>query len=140
MRPTRPADKPQAFLSALRLKYDADAASGGGQPVRAKQIVISGKVAQEIGFDKIRREQAQLSELKIVILDGVQVAFPYAPDSQEKTPSIQDICPKVTDLDVSRNLFTQFGTVVEICSELKHLRTLRVKSVFPRRNSLGAIC
>ncbi len=99
--------------------------------MREKQIVISGKVAQEIGFDKIRREQAQLSELKIVILDGVQVAFAYAPDSQEKTPSIKDICPKVTDLDLSRSLFTQFGTVVEICSELKHLRTLRVKSVSP---------
>ena len=89
------------------------------------QIVISGKVAEEVGFDKIRRQQAQLHELKIVILDGMRVAAATASNGQEKP--VKDVCPKVTELDISRNLFLEFGTVVEICAQLESLRSLRAK-------------
>jgi hypothetical protein len=117
VRPTRPADPPQTFLSALHIKYDH------APSAPARQVVISGKVAEEVGFDKIRRKQAQLSELKIVILDGSQVVSAGKQDGQ----SIRDVCPQVTDLDLSRNLFIRFETVVDICSELQLLKTLRVK-------------
>ncbi|KAH8883993.1 RNI-like protein [Thozetella sp. PMI_491] len=125
VRPTRPADQPQAFVSALQQKYAGDA---GSADAPGKQIVISGKVAEEVGFEKIRRKQAQLSELKVVILDGAKVVSPYPVGGagKEKTQTIRDTCPKVTDLELSRNLFTRLGTVVEICSELEHLRTLRI--------------
>ena len=117
----------------MQLKYASDAAHGRGPAAPERQIVISGKVAEEVGFDKIRRQQAQLSELKIVILDGTQLASTYslAGAGETKGQTIKDVCPKVTDLDLSRNLFTRFGTVVEICSELEHLRTLRVKYELP---------
>lgn len=89
------------------------------------QIVISGKVAEEVGFDKIRRQQAQLSELKIVILDGLRIDSAARVGAHEKP--IHDVCPKVTELNLSRNLLTSHGTVVEICSHLSNLRGLRLK-------------
>ncbi|KAK0657277.1 HotDog domain-containing protein [Cercophora newfieldiana] len=127
VRPTRPADARQTFVSALHLKYASDAAKTDGSAPK-KQIVISGKVAEEVGFDKIRRQQAQLAELKNVFLDGTQIAYASPPPGHAGTEqSISQVCPKVTELDISRNLFDRLGTVVDICSELKNLQVLRVK-------------
>jgi len=39
---------------------------------------------------------------------------------------IQNICPQITSLDLSRNLFSSLSTVAEICRPLKELRTLRL--------------
>jgi hypothetical protein len=85
-----------------------------------------------VGFEKIRRQQAQLDELQYVILDGVQVACSSRP---EDANTIGQVCPKIRELDLSRNLFERFGPVVEICSELKLLRSLRVKyaCLFPNQ-------
>lgn len=106
-----------------------------GSTARGRQIVISGKVAEEIGFDKIRRQQAQLGELKIVILDGMRIGSSGGvgdnenenEDEKEKERPIREVCPKVTELDLSRNLFTDLATVVEICAHLVDLRGLRLK-------------
>ncbi|KAK5657116.1 hypothetical protein OQA88_3644 [Cercophora sp. LCS_1] len=126
VRPTRPVDAPQTFVSAVQFKYASDAADQGHVP--QKQIIISGKVAEEVGFDKIRRKQAQLAELKNVFVDGARVAYASPPaDSGVTEQAISQVCPKVVELDISRNLFDQFGTVVDICSELKALEVLRVK-------------
>lgn len=124
MRPTRPAEKPRTFLEALDEKYASGVAADKTPVSSGPQIVVSGKVAEEIGFDKIRLQQAQLHELKIVILDGLRVAS-SSTGSQEK--SIRDVCPKVAELDLSRNILVNFGTVVDICSHLDGLRGLRVK-------------
>jgi hypothetical protein len=81
-----------------------------------------------------------LDELRFVILDGVQVASAVAPPGDgdvehDGQQSIGQVCPKVRELDLSRNLFDRFGPVVEICSELPLLRSLRVKCVcFQRPN------
>lgn len=133
------ADAPQTFLSALNLKYADDPTKDQTPP---RQIKFSGKVAEEVGFEKIRRQQAQLDELQFVILDGVQVAHASLPgaeiglDAEDGQLSIGNVCPKVKELDLSRNLFDRFGPIVEICSELKLLRNLRVKCVclLPRSN------
>ena len=127
MRPTRPVDAPQTFVSALQRKYASDsAATGQHDAAPQRQIVISGKVAEEIGFDKIRRQQAQLAELKIIILDGSRIAYASPPDGKPEE-SISEVCPKAVELDLSRNLFERVGTVVEICSQLKGLLALRMK-------------
>lgn len=114
------------FVEALRTKY-ASEVTVDLQPISSgPQIVISGKVAEEVGFDKIRKQQAQLSELKIVILDGMRIDAATAAGGQEKK-LIREVCPKVTELDLSRNLFTRLDTVAEICSQLKLLRALKLK-------------
>lgn len=117
VRPTRASDWPQSFIAALKEKYTSEISAASAQ------IRFSGKVAEEVGFEKIRRKQADLAGLKFAILDGTCIAHAYA-DGDER---IVDVCPKTIELDLSRNLFVNVGTVVEICSELPALRTLRLK-------------
>lgn len=125
VRPTRPAEKPRTFLQALQDKY-AGEVTADQQPISlGPQVVISGKVAEEIGFDKIRKQQAELSELKVVIVDGMRIDSASAAGAQEKP--IRAVCPKVTELVLSRNLFVSLGPAVEICSHLQELRGLRLK-------------
>lgn len=54
------------------------------------------------------------------------MAYAYADENESKDQPIGQICPKVTELDLSRNLFESFGPIVDICSELPLLRVLRV--------------
>lgn len=90
-----------------------------------KEHVISGKVAQEIGFDKIRKQQSQLAELKIVIVDGMRINA--IPPRDASSMSVRKICPKILELDLSRNLFEGFDEIVEICGELDLLHSLKIK-------------
>lgn len=120
----------QPLLSALESKYASDPNQHRGPGLTGKPIVISGKVAEEVGFDKIHRQQSQLDELKIVILDGGRIAHGYESESESKPDgndgrTISQVCPKVTELDLSRNLFEHFGAIVDICSELPLLKVLR---------------
>ncbi|KAI1265927.1 Thioesterase/thiol ester dehydrase-isomerase [Xylariaceae sp. FL1019] len=115
VRPTRPAEAPQSFIAALQDKYTAEL-------LNTNAIQFSGKVAEEVGFEKIRKKQAQLSELRYAVLDGTRIATVY----EKGDPSVSETCPKVIELDLSRNLFTRLGTVAKICAELPSLRNLRL--------------
>jgi tubulin-specific chaperone E len=124
VRPTRPADEPQSFIKALHEKYASEALEEETKP--QVQIVISGtKVAQEMGFDKIRRKLAQVKELKIVILDGMRINTPTSGEDA----SIVETCPSIKQLDMSMNLFESLDTVETICGELPALRVLRLRYV-----------
>ncbi|KAK8090021.1 hypothetical protein PG997_004982 [Apiospora hydei] len=120
VRPTRTAEPARSFVAALKEKYTAEIATGG------IEIRFSGKLAEEVGFEKIRRKQADLAELKHAILDGMRVARAYDAEGGDNAQRIGETCPKVINLELSRNLFTHLGTVVEICSELPGLRNLRL--------------
>jgi hypothetical protein len=85
-------------------------------------MISGGKVAEEVGFDKIRKQLAQLHELKIVLVDGLRINHAEMPDK-----TIRKVCPKILELDLSRNLFESFYDVVYICGELDNLRSLRLK-------------
>ncbi|KAI8958554.1 RNI-like protein [Daldinia sp. FL1419] len=115
VRPTRPVEKPQSFVRAVTEKYASELQ-------KTTAIMFSNKVAEEVGFEKIQRKQAQLSELKAVIVDGARIATAYF----EGDSPISETFPKITELDLSRNLFQNVGTVVAICSELPTLRSLRL--------------
>ncbi|KAL9484829.1 hypothetical protein ACSS6W_003618 [Trichoderma asperelloides] len=126
VRPTRPADAPLSFLAALNERYVVDA-PGAVQGKSKVEIVISGKVAQEMGFDKIWRRQSRLKELKIVVLDGQKVAMARSDgdvNDEGLAATIAETAPKVVELDLSRNLFERFGPVVDICRDLKDLQKL----------------
>ncbi|KAE8375150.1 hypothetical protein BDV26DRAFT_283726 [Aspergillus bertholletiae] len=140
VRPSRAADKPRSFLEALREKYASefeeeaarrrrgDAASGDALH---KPIEISGKIVEEVGFDKIRKQLAELQELKIVLLDGLQVAGVIAHEiSAEQFQSvcgeIEQTCPKIIELDLSRNLLNRWRDVASLCASLKRLKTLKL--------------
>lgn len=132
IRPTRKPDPEQSFVEAVFHKY----ASGDGLNPE-KQIVISGKVAEEIGFDKIAEQQAQVHELKIVLVDGQRINRAHtrlhdASATQGVAETATDLtvgeaCPSIVELDLSRNLFVSLDEIENICSQLKNLKTLRLK-------------
>lgn len=107
--------------------------SSEGTVTRGNAIEISGKVVEEVGFDKIRRQLAELQELRIVLLDGLRVVGILPSHSQDHGPesdAAQQIgltCPKITELDLSRSLLNRWQDVWDICNQLKHLKGLRLK-------------
>ncbi|KAH9870551.1 hypothetical protein IAQ61_006027 [Plenodomus lingam] len=116
---------------------------GKGKGKEKREIKFSGKVAEEVGFDKIRKQLAQLSELKIVILDGLCMWRPEARGERwmaegEKT-DVREACPKAMELDLSRNLFEEWREVAGICEQLDRLGSLRVDGTRFRDTTLTDI-
>lgn len=96
--------------------------------------MFNGKVAEEIGFDKIRKQLAELQELNIVLLDGLLVGGVLgggvgAEQRDAACREIEQVCPKITELDLSRNLLGGWGEVADICARLKRLGVLKLRYV-----------
>ena len=134
-----------SFLEALRSKYASDAStaqlSNGHTKLDEQVIEISGKIVQEVGFEKIRKQLAELQELRIVLLDGLCIAglraqpWSRSSDDQEWLDELGHItktCPRITELDLSRNLLENWIDVVGICRALPDLRVLKLKYVYQK--------
>jgi hypothetical protein len=93
-----------------------------------KPIVISGKEVEEVGFEKIKKLQAQLQDLRIVYLDGLLISHPVHRTTEgEKDVEISNTCPRINTLDLARNLLESIEEVGYICQSLRQLRELRLK-------------
>ncbi|RDL42272.1 uncharacterized protein BP5553_02251 [Venustampulla echinocandica] len=121
VRSTRPADPEQSFVEAVHEKYATEITTQLTPVALDKQIEISGKVVEKVGFDKIRKQLAQLNELKIVLVDGLRINC-----AEKPSRTIRETCPKIVELDLSRNLFEDFEVVVHVCGGLDNLRTLKL--------------
>jgi len=97
----------------------------------ARLVEISGKVVEEVGFDKIRKLLARVEDLKIVILDSMRIvsAVGGGDDGRFGAMTVAETCPKIVELDLSHNLFVDFSPLVDVCSQLPDLRSLRLKYV-----------
>ncbi|KAJ6089689.1 hypothetical protein N7467_004905 [Penicillium canescens] len=134
VRPSRPSDQPRSFLEALREKYASEfedlSCLTVSESSRKKAIEISGKVVEEVGFDKIRKQLAELKELRIVLLDGLLVVGVLSSYDQvqdeDAAQKIAETCPKIIELDLSRTLLSRWRDVWEICNQLKHLKRLKL--------------
>ncbi|KAJ5496129.1 hypothetical protein N7539_001245 [Penicillium diatomitis] len=140
VRPSRPSDSPRGFLDALRAKYAAKEDEESTQNSNSRKvgkanqgpIEISGKVVEEVGFDKIGRQFAQLEQLRIALLDGLCVTGILSsyeqpePEALEVAREIASTCPNIEQLDLSRNLLSSWRHVWHICSQLKGLKKLKV--------------
>ena len=128
------------FLEALRAKYASDGAvaqfSNGHIGPNEQVIEISGKIVEEVGFEKIRKQLAELQELRIVLLDGLRIAGlsaqPWSLSSGDaewldELDHIAKACPSITELDLSRNLLESWIDVVGICRALPNLRVLKLR-------------
>ncbi|KAI5297754.1 hypothetical protein KEM55_004282 [Ascosphaera atra] len=136
VRPNRPVDKPRGFLEAMHDKYVSDSRSNEqprlpGMAGVSHPIQFNGKIAEEVGFDKIRQKLSALQELKIVLLDGLQIngvlSEPVGKELYEQElEKIGETCPKIVDLDLSRNLLMSWKEVNNICKSLPKLKSLRL--------------
>ncbi|KAB8339247.1 hypothetical protein FH972_022181 [Carpinus fangiana] len=97
---------------------------------------ISGKKAEEVGFDKIRQQLANLKALRIVLVDSYCVSQPDAGKSFDDADLARDVaeaCPRILDLNISRNLFEDWNEVLDIARQLKALHTLTADGLRLRR-------
>ena len=136
IRASRQPDRPRSFIEALRYKYAeedddvADRGTGAGKNKETHEVTaISGKVVEEVGFERIRRQQAALHDLKIVVLDGMQIRNDTTPGASvtKSRESIGTVCPSIIELDLSRNLFESWADIVDICGSLRDLKRLKVR-------------
>lgn len=144
VRPTRRIDQPQGFLEALRQKYASEfeeelakRKAAGHDDVQMNELIrFNGKVVEEVGFEKIRKQLAELQDLKIVLLDNQSVAGVFGRDDggddeqrlyREELEKIEQTCPKIAELDLSRNLLCRWKDVRDICEQLKQLKSLKLK-------------
>ncbi|OAX83423.1 hypothetical protein ACJ72_02222 [Emergomyces africanus] len=134
VRPTRQADLALSFLQAANEKYVSElehTSSGDGGVSSSKPIEISGKIVEEVGFEKIRKQLAELHELRFVLLDGMCVYGVLAGEGsreeyENELENIRKTCPKIIELDLSRNILRKWADVADICKQLKHLKILKL--------------
>jgi hypothetical protein len=147
VRPNRPADSPRTFLGALRHKYTSDSGPAVGTHNEASKLAyeisnrvkIGGKEVEEVGFDKIKEQLSRLHELRIVLLDDLCLSQPIGSETKTAwgigrelvvSPLAEDIlrtCPRISELDLSRNLFEAWTEIAFIIQNLKNLRELRLE-------------
>lgn len=77
-----------------------------------------------MGFDKIARQQAQLQNLRIVVLDGMLLKHDIA-----SSDALLQTCPSITDLDLGRNLLETITEIADVCAQLNNLCSLKLKYV-----------
>ena len=143
IRPSRLSDRPRTFLEALRFKYADDEtvpwrsisnSRETGETNSNNAIEISGKVVEEVGFERIRKEQSVLQNLWIVLLDGlrvggirqqagVRIEIVIAREEIKKT------CPAIVELDLGWNLLEKLTDIAEICLALEKLRILKLSAL-----------
>ena len=120
---------PQSFLTALNDKYTSAQPQDGNILFGANQKVE----VETVGWEKIINKQSKLSLLTIVGLSQYDVG-PCQEARESETQLIRETCPNIMDLDLSRNLITEWDQIAEICSGLIHLESLRLS--FNRLNPL----
>ena len=76
---------------------------------------------EEVGFEKIRQQLAELQELQIVVLDGACIAL------VESDVEKQNL--KIIELDLSRNLLEDWHEITAICKSLRYLKSLKLEYV-----------
>lgn len=128
VRPTRKADQERTVLEAIQYKYSSSLSDAAGNALEA--VVISGKVAEEVGFEKIAQEQAQLADLRIVLLDqlvvnGIAPRGASASDIAQAQQTLSQTCPNIRELDIGLNTIEQWQDLADICTALPNLRVLR---------------
>ncbi|CAK4031213.1 Hypothetical predicted protein [Lecanosticta acicola] len=109
-------DRPRSFYQALREKYMPEHAD------TASEIVyFSSKRAEEVGFEKFAKRQAQLQGIHTIVLDYMQV---HGEIFESERSAISETCGHVTELDLGSNLFESLDEIMALCALLPKLSRL----------------
>ncbi|KAF9454620.1 RNI-like protein [Macrolepiota fuliginosa MF-IS2] len=118
LRPSANICHGKSFLEALKSKY-IEAYHGSG----SQELVVLGSSqgaiqVEAVNLDKVRAKLSKVSFLREVSLDGESVARSNPPGT------IQDTCPNIRGLDLSRSLIHSWETIAAIARELPSLQRL----------------
>ena len=137
VRPSRKTDPERTLLEAIKFKYaqtnvPVQADEKGGAVDNA--IEISGKVVEEVGFDRIQKQLSVLTDLKIVLVDelvvsGVAIRNASRKDIRSAQLELARTCPNIVELDLGWNVIETWQDVVDMCSSLRKLKILKASAL-----------
>ncbi|CAG8530518.1 4923_t:CDS:10 [Paraglomus occultum] len=115
----------RSFLSALMNKYIDDEMKGNDYNAQSDLQTLhwagNRKIEVEaLGWDKVRRKQSHLDRLTEVGLSFEQIS------SAGMQGEIEACNLNIIDLNLSKNLLSDWETVARICEQLKKLQILRL--------------
>ena len=128
LRPSRKPDPARTLLEAIKFKYAPVANRDGNGPDGA--IEISGKLVEEVGFERIQKQLSVLADLKIVLVDemvvsGIAPRTTLEDDVHKAQLELGRICPNIVELDLGWNVVEMWQDVVDTCTALKKLKILK---------------
>ena len=132
IRSTRKPDPKRTVLEAIKHKYASSShVNGEAGAKRQDPIEISGKTVEEVGFEKIQNQISRLADLKVVLVDDLNVSGVAKDQSQvqQAQAELADVCPNVIELDVGWNAIETWWQVSHICASLKHLQILKASGL-----------
>jgi len=134
LRPSRKPDPSKTLLQAIKFKYGASLEKGAFGNADGERIAISGKVVEEVGFERIQQQQSVLSELRIVLVDELVVSgMTQRNASREEVAYAQrqlsQTCPNITELDLGWNPIETWQEMADICASLTKLRVLKASGL-----------
>lgn len=132
LRPFRKPDPEKTLLDAIKSKY-APAAVGGGHAADGL-IEISGKVVEEVGFDRIQKQLSILADLKIVLVDELVVSglthrHASEEDKYNAQSDLEQTCPNIVELDLGWNAIETWQDVADACLPFKKLKILKASGL-----------
>lgn len=108
---------------AIRVRYgliNDELAGIDRDTLTSLQKEINAPFLEVVGFSKVNRKQSKFDQLKIVWLRDQCVS------STGNPCELEELCPKLEELDISRNLINSWKIVADICCQLHSLVRLNV--------------
>jgi len=137
VRPSRKPDPERTLLDAIRFKYgrakqDANVKAGGGEA--SNVIAISGKIVEEVGFEKIQKQLSVLAELRIVLADeltvfGVARRDATTQEIEDAQQALSKTCPSIAELDIGWNPIETWQDVAYMSRPFKKLKILKASGL-----------
>ena len=109
----------RTLLEALNEKYSADIVDKSSTELTST-FGDTGITVQMFGFEKVAKKQMDFDKLEVVGLMSLCIS---------EGGGIAGVLPRVSDLDLSRNLIGEWDTVNSICCAIPSLRSLRLKYI-----------
>lgn len=109
---------------AIRARYgliDNELAGIDKENLASLQKEINAPFLEMVGFSKVNKKQSKFDQLEIICLR--EEAISNAGEPRE----LEILCPKLSELDISKNLFNSWQNVSDICVQLNSLTRLNVR-------------
>jgi hypothetical protein len=134
VRPSRKPDPERTLLEAIKFKYAPTTVPNAKNNVADETIEISGKVVEEVGFERIQKQLSVLTDLKIVLVDelvvsGVARRGASRDEIRQAQFELAQTCPNIVELDIGWNVIETWQDVADICQSLKKLKILKASGL-----------